>query len=65
MTLAAASTQTRTIRLSSAVSVLNSDDPVRMFQQFSILDNLSAGRAEIMVGRGSFIGSFPLLGYAI
>jgi probable LLM family oxidoreductase len=61
--LAAAATQTRRIRLTSAVSVLSSDDPVRVFQQFATLDNLSAGRAEIMAGRGSFIESFPLFGY--
>ncbi len=61
--LAAASTQTRRIRLTSAVSVLSSDDPVRVFQQFATLDDLSGGRAEIMVGRGSFIESFPLFGY--
>ncbi len=61
--LAAAATQTRRIRLTSAVSVLSSDDPVRVFQQFATLDNLSEGRAEIMAGRGSFIESFPLFGY--
>ena len=61
--LAAASTLTRRIRLTSAVSVLSSDDPVRVFQQFATVDNLSEGRAEIMVGRGSFIESFPLFGY--
>jgi probable LLM family oxidoreductase len=61
--LAAAATRTRRIRLSSAVSVLSSDDPVRVFQDFAILDNLSEGRAEIMAGRGSFIESFPLFGY--
>ena len=61
--LAAATTRTRRIRLTSAVSVLSSDDPVRVFQQFSTLDLLSGGRAEIMVGRGSFIESFPLFGY--
>ena len=61
--LAAASTGTANIRLSSAVSVLSSDDPVRVFQQFATLDNLTQGRAEIMVGRGSFIESFPLFGY--
>jgi len=63
--LAAASTQTNHIRLSSAVSVLSSDDPIRVFQQFSTLDNLSQGRAEIMVGRGAFVESFPLFGYAM
>ncbi len=61
--LAAAATQTRRIRLTSAVSVLSSDDPIRVFQQFATLDNLSQGRAEIMAGRGSFIESFPLFGY--
>ena len=61
--LAGAATQTRRIRLTSAVTVLSSDDPVRVFQQFATLDALSAGRAEIMVGRGSFIESFPLFGY--
>ncbi|MER2509336.1 MAG: Atu2307/SP_0267 family LLM class monooxygenase [Amaricoccus sp.] len=61
--LAAAATQTRHIRLTSAVSVLSSDDPIRIFQQFATLDNLTEGRAEIMAGRGSFIESFPLFGY--
>ncbi|MBX3597651.1 MAG: LLM class flavin-dependent oxidoreductase [Rhizobiaceae bacterium] len=61
--LAAASQRTRNIRLSSAVTVLSSDDPVRVFQQFATLDLLSHGRAEIMAGRGSFIESFPLFGY--
>ena len=51
------------IRLTSAVSVLSSDDPVRVFQQFATLDLLSGGRAEIMAGRGSFTESFPLFGY--
>ncbi len=50
-------------RLTSAVTVLSSDDPIRVFQQFATLDNLSQGRAEIMAGRGSFIESFPLFGY--
>ena len=63
--LAAAARVTERIRLTSAVSVLSSDDPVRVFQQFSTLDLLSEGRAEIMVGRGSFIESFPLFGYAL
>lgn len=63
--LAAASQRTKNIRLSSAVTVLSSDDPVRVFQQFSTLDLLSGGRAEIMAGRGSFIESFPLFGYAL
>lgn len=61
--LAAAAARTREIRLSSAVTVLGSDDPVRVYQQFSTLDLLSGGRAEIMLGRGSFIESFPLFGY--
>ncbi|HEV7415385.1 MAG TPA: LLM class flavin-dependent oxidoreductase [Tianweitania sediminis] len=63
--LAAAASRTKTIRLSSAVTVLSSDDPVRVFQQFATLDLLSQGRAEIMAGRGSFIESFPLFGYAL
>lgn len=63
--LAAAAARTRTIRLSSAVTVLSSDDPVRVFQQFSTVDLISGGRAEIMAGRGSFIESFPLFGYAL
>src|SRR6187402_3056603 len=61
--LAAAAERTRKIKLTSAVSVLSSDDPVRVFQQFATLDLLSGGRAEIMAGRGSFIESFPLFGY--
>lgn len=61
--LAAAATRTKRIRLTSAVTVLSSDDPVRVFQQFSSLDLVSGGRAEIMAGRGSFIESFPLFGY--
>jgi probable LLM family oxidoreductase len=61
--LAAAAARTGRIRLTSAVSVLGSDDPVRVFQQFATLDLLSGGRAEIMAGRGSFIESFPLFGY--
>jgi probable LLM family oxidoreductase len=61
--LAAAAERTKSIRLTSAVTVLSSDDPVRVFQQFATLDLLSGGRAEIMVGRGSFIESFPLFGY--
>ncbi len=61
--LAAGSARTSRIRLSSAVSVLSSDEPIRVFQQFSTLDLLSGGRAEIMAGRGSFIESFPLFGY--
>ncbi|MFT3911692.1 MAG: LLM class flavin-dependent oxidoreductase [Ferruginibacter sp.] len=61
--LAAAAVTTKNIKLSSAVTVLSSDDPVRVFQQFATVDQLSNGRAEIMVGRGSFIESFPLFGY--
>ena len=61
--LAAAAARTTNIRLTSAVTVLSSDDPVRVFQQFATLDLLSNGRAEIMAGRGSFIESFPLFGY--
>ncbi|CAA9464624.1 MAG: Putative oxidoreductase [uncultured Rubrobacteraceae bacterium] len=61
--LAAAATRTENIRLSSAVTVLSSDDPVRVFQDFATLDLISGGRAEIMAGRGSFIESFPLFGY--
>lgn len=61
--LAAIAARTERIRLTSAVTVLSSDDPVRVFQQFATLDLLSKGRAEIMAGRGSFIESFPLFGY--
>jgi probable LLM family oxidoreductase len=61
--LAAAAARTRRIRLTSAVTVLSSDDPVRVYQQFATLDLISGGRAEIMAGRGSFIESFPLFGY--
>ena len=61
--LAAAAERTHRIRLTSAVTVLSSDDPVRVFQDFATLDLLSGGRAEIMAGRGSFIESFPLFGY--
>lgn len=61
--LGAAAEKTKHIRLSSAVTVLSSDDPVRVFQQFATVDLLSGGRAEIMAGRGSFIESFPLFGY--
>ena len=61
--LAAAAARTQRIRLTSAVSVLSSDDPVRLFQQFATLDLISQGRAEIIVGRGSFIESYPLFGF--
>lgn len=63
--LAAAAARTSRIRLTSAVTVLSSDDPVRVFQQFATLDLLSNGRAEIMAGRGSFIESFPLFGQSL
>jgi probable LLM family oxidoreductase len=63
--LAAAAARTKRIRLTSAVTVLSSDDPVRVFQAFATLDLLSGGRAEIMAGRGSFIESFPLFGYSL
>jgi probable LLM family oxidoreductase len=61
--LGAAAVRTKHIRLTSAVTVLSSDDPVRVFQDFSTIDLLSNGRAEIMAGRGSFIESFPLFGF--
>ncbi len=61
--LGAAAVKTSRIRLSSAVTVLSSEDPVRVFQQFAEVDLLSGGRAEIMAGRGSFTESFPLFGY--
>jgi probable LLM family oxidoreductase len=61
--LAAAAARTERIRLTSAVTVLSSDDPVRVFQEFAEVDLISNGRAEIMAGRGSFIESFPLFGY--
>ncbi|MDR3497485.1 MAG: LLM class flavin-dependent oxidoreductase [Ancalomicrobiaceae bacterium] len=61
--LAAIAARTSRIRLASAVTVLSSDDPVRVFQQFATLDLISNGRAEIIVGRGSFIESYPLFGF--
>ncbi len=61
--LAAAAVKTRNIKLTSAVTVLSSDDPVRVYQDFAHIDLLSRGRAEIMAGRGSFTESFPLFGY--
>ena len=61
--LAAAAARTERIRLASAVTVLSSDDPVRVFEEFATVDNLSGGRAEIWAGRGSFTESFPLFGY--
>ena len=63
--LAAAATQTKHIRLGSAVTVLSAADPVRVFQEFSTLDLISNGRAEIVAGRGSFTESFPLFGYKL
>lgn len=61
--LAAASTVTKNIKLGSAVTVLSSSDPVKLYQNFAMVDLLSNGRAELMAGRGSFIESFPLFGY--
>ena len=63
--LGAAAARTRHIRLTSAVAVLSSADPVRLFQQFATLDLLSQGRAEMVVGRGSFVDSFPLFGFRL
>ena len=63
--LAAAAGRTSRIRLFPAVSVLSTDDPVRVFQQYATLDAVSNGRAELLVGRGSFIESFPLFGYSL
>jgi probable LLM family oxidoreductase len=63
--LAAIAAQTKQIRLGSAVTVLSSDDPVRVFERFSTLDAISGGRAEIIVGRGSFTESFPLFGFPL
>nr|WP_191297138.1 LLM class flavin-dependent oxidoreductase [Paenibacillus sp. PL91] len=63
LVLSAAASQTKRIRLTSAVTVLSSSDPVRVFQDFATLDGISNGRAEIIAGRGSFIESFPLFGY--
>jgi len=63
--LAAAATQTRRIRLTSAVTVLSANDPVRVFQEFATLDLLSKGRAELVVGRGSSIEAYPLFGYKL
>ena len=65
MILAAAASRTKTIRLTSAVTVLSAADPVRVFQNFATLDLLSSGRAEMVVGRGSFIDAFPLFGYKL
>jgi probable LLM family oxidoreductase len=63
--LAALAARTRRIRLGSAVTVLSSDDPIRVFQRFSTLDALSEGRAEVILGRGSFTESFPLFGHPL
>src|SRR5512132_263571 len=63
--LAAAAARTKQIRLTSAVSVISSDDPVRVFQDFATLDLLSGGRAEIMAGRGSFIESYAVFGLSL
>src|SRR6201993_4789098 len=61
--LAAIAARTKRIRLGSAVTVLSSDDPIRVFQRFSTLDAASNGRAEVILGRGSFTESFPLFGF--
>src|SRR5882724_10459417 len=63
--LAAAAARTHRIRLSSAVTVLSAADPVRVFQEFATLDLLSKGRAEMVVGRGSFVDAYPLFGYKL
>ena len=63
--LAAAATVTKNIKLGSAVSVLSSSDPVKLYQSFATIDLLSNGRAELMAGRGSFIESYPLFGYRL
>src|SRR5687768_8608367 len=63
--LAAAASRTSRIRLTSAVAVLSAIDPVRLFQQFATVDLLSNGRAELVVGRGSFIDAFPLFGLSL
>ena len=65
MVLAGIATRTTRLKLATAVTVLSSDDPVRVFERFSTLDALSNGRAELIAGRGSFIESFPLFGYAL
>src|SRR6218665_3477490 len=63
MVLVAIAARTESIRLCTAVSVLSSDDPVRVFERFSTLDAVSNGRAEVVIGRGSFTDSFPIFGY--
>ena len=65
MILAAAAAQTKTIKLTSAVTVLSTADPVRVFQNFATLDLISKGRAEMIVGRGSFIEAYPLFGFSL
>src|ERR1700710_2946083 len=65
MVLSAIAGRTGRIRLGSAVTVLSSDDPIRVFQRFSTLDAASNGRAEVILGRGSFTESFPLFGYPL
>ena len=61
--LAGIATKTKRIKLASGVTVLSSDDPVRVFQRFATIDALSNGRAQVILGRGSFTESFPLFGY--
>ena len=63
--LAAAATVTKNIKLGSAVNVISSSDPVRLYQSFAMIDLLSNGRAELMAGRGSFIESFPIYGFKL
>src|SRR5215210_8977829 len=63
--LGAIAGRTNRIRLGTAVTVLSSDDPIRVYQRFSTLDAVSGGRAEVILGRGSFTESFPLFGYAL
>ena len=63
--LAAIAGRTSRIRLGTAVTVLSSDDPIRVYQRFSTLDAVSGGRAEVILGRGSFTESFPLFGYSL
>src|ERR1700742_1296311 len=65
MVLAAIASRTKRIRLGSAVTVLSSDDPIRVFQRYSTLDAISGGRAEVILGRGSFVESFPLFGFEL
>jgi alkanesulfonate monooxygenase SsuD/methylene tetrahydromethanopterin reductase-like flavin-dependent oxidoreductase (luciferase family) len=63
--IAAAATVRKNIKLGSAVSVLSSSDPVKLYQSFATIDLISDGRAELIAGRGSFIESFPLFGYSL